>query len=279
MVLGRLLARAGCELLRRRPLAGDAQAPLVSAAAAASFGAIGAFGLRAGVGAAPRLLATSAAPAADFPFPELSEPMKLNNIGDNPGARKKRKRVGRGIGSGHGKTCGRGHKGQKSRSGGKPRLGFEGGQTPMRLRLPRRGFNNPFRRQYQWLNLYRLDEWIKQGRIDPSKLITMKTLRDTGAVSSKILDGVKVLGGGHEVFDHKIALEVSSCSELARQAIEKAGGQVHLVYYNKLGLKALHKPHRFDVTPFPARPPPKLRPYFEYVGRLPAPDTPINDTA
>ncbi len=145
----------------------------------------------------------------------------------------------------------------------------------MRLRLPRRGFHNPFRREYQWLNLYKLDSWINQGRIDASKLITMKTLRDTGAISSKIKDGVKILGGGHENFKHKIFIEVSSVSSLAREAIEKAGGQVHLVYYNKLGLRALMKPWRFDLMPFPARPPPKLRPLFEYVGRLPEPDTPL----
>jgi large subunit ribosomal protein L15 len=208
-------------------------------------------------------------------FDQVSEVIKLNNISDNEGARKKRKRVGRGIGSGRGKTCGRGHKGQKSRSGGKPRLGFEGGQTPMRLRLPKVGFHNPFRREYERLNLYKLESWIDQGRIDPAKLITMKVLRDTGAVGSNIKDGVKLLGGGHEHFKHKIFIEVSSVSELSRKAIEEAGGQVHAVYYNKLGLKALTKPWRFDAMPFPARPPPKLRPFFQFVGRLPAPEEPL----
>ena len=225
-----------------------------------------------------RALASSAGAAAARPdFPQLSEPLKLNNISDNKGARTKRKRVGRGIGSGRGKTCGRGHKGQKSRSGGRPRLGFEGGQTPLRLRLPKRGFHNPHSREYQWLNLYKLDSWIRQGRIDPAKLITMKTLRDTGAVGSKIKDGVKLLGGGHADFSHKISIEVTSVSELARHAVERAGGEVRTVYYNKLGLKALMTPHRFEVVPFPARPPPKLRHLFEYVGRLPEPKIPMDD--
>ena len=141
--------------------------------------------------------------------------------------------------------------------------------------MPKRGFHNPHKREYQWLNLYKLSSWIRQGRIDPTKLITMKTLRDTGVVGNKIKDGVKLLGAGHAKFNHKIFIEVSSCSELAREAIEKQGGQVQLVYYNKLGLKALMKPWRFEVTPFPARPPPKLRHLFEYVGRLPEPDIPI----
>ena len=107
----------------------------------------------------------------------------------------------------------------------------------MRLRLPKKGFHNPFRREYEELNLYKLGDWISQGRIDPSKLITMKTLRDTGVISSKLKDGVKILGGGHEDFQHKVFIEVSSVSDLAREAIEKAGGQVHVVYYNRLGLK------------------------------------------
>ena len=158
--------------------------------------------------------------------------------------------------------------GQKARSGGRPRLGFEGGQTPIRLRLPKRGFHNPHRREYQWLNLYKLSSWIRQGRIDPEKLITMKTLRDSGVVGKKIKDGVKLLGAGHKEFSHKISIEVSSCSALARKSIERQGGQVQTVYYNKLGLKALLKPGTFDTLPFPARPPPKLRYLFEYVGRL-----------
>lgn len=158
--------------------------------------------------------------------------------------------------------------GQKARSGGRPRLGFEGGQTPIRLRLPKRGFHNPHRREYQWLNLYKLSSWIRQGRIDPEKLITMKTLRDSGVVGKKIKDGVKLLGAGHKEFSHKISIEVSSCSALARESIERQGGQVQTVYYNKLGLKALLKPGTFDTLPFPARPPPKLRHLFEYVGRL-----------
>ena len=93
----------------------------------------------------------------------------------------------------------------------------------MRLRLPKVGFHNPFRREYERLNLYKLESWIDQGRIDPAKLITMKVLRDTGCVGSNIKDGVKLLGGGHAHFKHKVFLEVTSVSELARKAIEGAG--------------------------------------------------------
>lgn len=96
----------------------------------------------------------------------------------------------------------------------------------------------------------------------------MKTLRDSGVVGKKVKDGVKLLGAGHKEFSHKISIEVSSCSALARESIERQGGQVQTVYYNKLGLKALLKPGTFDRLPFPARPPPKLRHLFEYVGRL-----------
>ena len=165
--------------------------------------------------------------------------------------------------------------GQKSRSGSKPRLGFEGGQTPIRLRLPKVGFVNRHKREYQYINLSTLQDWIDQGRIDSDKLITMKTLRDSGAISKKVLDGVKVLGRGGDTFSAKVDMEVSSISKSARQAIEEAGGRVSLVYYNKLGLRALLKPEKFEMIPRPARPPPKLAPQFEYVGRLPAPEEPL----
>jgi len=141
----------------------------------------------------------------------------------------------------------------------------------MRLRLPRVGVHNPFSFEYSYVNLSQLQSWIDQGRIDADKLITMKTLRDSGAVSKHVKDGVKLLGGGSEDFTAKVNLEVSKVSAKAREAIEKAGGTVHAVYYNKLGLRALLKPDKFSVMPRPARPPPKLRPKFQYVGRLPEP--------
>lgn len=180
-----------------------------------------------------------------------------------------RRRVGRGIGSSKGKTAGRGHKGQKARSGGGPKVGFEGGQTPMRLRVPKRGFRNRFARTYNPLGLDRLAEWIEQDRLDPSRVITMKDLRDSGAVRRKIRDGVKLLAASNE-FKWKVVLEVSQSSKAAREAIEKAGGKVTTVYYNKLGLRAHLRPDWFEkkgrLMPRPAKPPPKLADKFDQVG-------------
>jgi large subunit ribosomal protein L15 len=180
--------------------------------------------------------------------------------------------VGRGIGSSKGKTAGRGHKGQKARSGGGPKLGFEGGQSPMRLRIPKRGFHNPFEREYQPLNLDRLSAWLKDKRLDPSRVITMKQLRDSGAVRRNIKDGVKLLANGCENFDWDIEIEVSQASRKAREAVQQAGGQVTTVYYNKLGLRALVNPEWFEkkqrVIPRPASPPPKLADKFDRVGSL-----------
>ncbi|KAI8104809.1 hypothetical protein M9434_003361 [Picochlorum sp. BPE23] len=198
--------------------------------------------------------------------------IRLNNLRDNPGATHQYRRVGRGIGSSKGKTSGRGHKGQKSRSGGAPKLGFEGGQTPMRLRVPKRGFHNPFSRTYHPLNLDRLSAWLDSGRLDPSKIITMKDLRDSGAVRRDIGNGVKILGSGSDSFAWNVKLEVSQVSRKAKEAIEKAGGEVTTVYYNALGLRALTRPEWFEKKgrriPKPARPPPKLAPKFDRIGSL-----------
>ncbi|KAL4529265.1 hypothetical protein Ndes2526B_g04094 [Nannochloris sp. 'desiccata'] len=199
--------------------------------------------------------------------------ISLNNLRDNPGANKTGRRVGRGIGSSKGKTAGRGHKGQKARSGGGPKPGFEGGQTPLRLRVPKRGFHNPFTRVYHPLNLQRLQEWIQTGRLDASQVITMKDLRDSGAVRKQIGDGVKLLADGAEDFSIKVDLQITAASTAAREAVEKAGGNVTTVYYNKLGLRALTQPEWFEkknrLLPRPARPPPKLVGRFDVRGNLP----------
>ena len=126
--------------------------------------------------------------------------LRLDDLRENPGATKGRKRVGRGIGSGLGKTSGRGHKGQKSRSGGAPRLGFEGGQTPMRLTLPKRGFHNPNVVTFDVLNLDALRAYVKSGRFgeydyENPRTLTMKDFVDAGAVNRKIKHGVKILAG------------------------------------------------------------------------------------
>lgn len=149
--------------------------------------------------------------------------MKLNDLRDNKGARKKRMTVGRGIGSGKGKTSGRGVKGQKARSGTPGILQFEGGQMPMIRRIPKRGFNNIFAKDYAIINLGRLQEAIDAGRVDAKKPITSESLRAAGIVS-KSADGVRLLGKGE--LKAKIDITVSGATKSAIAAVEKAGGKV-----------------------------------------------------
>ena len=148
--------------------------------------------------------------------------MRLNEISDNAGATKNRKRVGRGIGSGKGKTAGRGHKGQKSRSG-VSLLGFEGGQMPLYRRLPKRGFKNLFSKDFSEINLGKLQVAIDAGKIDSKKDITYKILQQAGIVS-KSKDGLKLLGKGD--LKTRVTIEVSGVSKAAAAAVEKAGGKV-----------------------------------------------------
>ncbi|RKP39166.1 ribosomal protein L18e/L15P [Dimargaris cristalligena] len=178
----------------------------------------------------------------------------LHNISHVPGSVKQVKRLGRGGSSGHGGTSGRGHKGQKARSGnGKPRRGFEGGQTPFHQLFPKRGFTNIFKKHYQVLNLDRLQHWIRTGRIDPTQVITMKVLKDSRCVTC-IKDGVKLLSQGHEHFDTKVTIEVSKASRGAMASIERAGGKVTNVFHNRLAMRALLLPHKFAVLPKFAKP-------------------------
>ncbi len=148
--------------------------------------------------------------------------MKLNDLRDNPGARKKRMIVGRGIGSGKGKTCGRGVKGQKARTGISV-VGFEGGQMPLYRRLPKRGFNNIFAKDYAEINLGRLQHAIEGGRLDAKQPITEEMLVKAGVVA-KACDGVRLLGKGE--IKAKVQLTVTGASKSAVAAIEKAGGKV-----------------------------------------------------
>jgi large subunit ribosomal protein L15 len=151
--------------------------------------------------------------------------MKLNGISDNPGSTKERMRVGRGIGSGKGKTGGRGVKGQKARTGVAIK-GFEGGQMPLHRRLPKRGFWNPFSTNYNEVNLGRIQEAVEAGKIDASAPVTVESLILAGVVS-KPRDGVKILGNGE--LTAKLSFEVASASKSAVAAIEKAGGAVKLL--------------------------------------------------
>jgi large subunit ribosomal protein L15 len=148
--------------------------------------------------------------------------MNLNELADNAGARRNRKRAGRGIGSGLGTTAGRGNKGQKSRSG-VSLLGFEGGQMPLYRRLPKRGFNNPNRRRYQELTLARLQEAVDAGKIDVKSEITEDALVAAGVVRRK-RDGVRLIGGGE--LKVKVQISVTGATKSASEAVEKAGGSI-----------------------------------------------------
>lgn len=150
--------------------------------------------------------------------------MKLNELKDNEGATKNRMRVGRGIGSGKGKTCGRGHKGQKSRSGVSIN-GFEGGQMPIYRRLPKRGFTNPFGKEFAVVNLDVLQKAIDAGKLDATK-IDLDTLTVAGIIN-KQLDGVRLLARG--AITTGITISVNSASKSAVAAVEKAGGKVNLI--------------------------------------------------
>jgi large subunit ribosomal protein L15 len=151
--------------------------------------------------------------------------MKLSDIADNAGSRKKRMRVGRGIGSGKGKTSGRGGKGQTARSGVRIK-GFEGGQMPMHRRLPKRGFNNVFRVEYAEVNLDRIQQAIDAKAIDAGSAINAESLVKAG-VLRRAKAGVRLLGRGE--LKAKINIEVHGASKSAIEAVEKAGGSVKIL--------------------------------------------------
>ena len=148
--------------------------------------------------------------------------MKLHELSDNPGATKKRKRVGRGPGSGTGKMGGRGIKGQKSRSGVAIN-GYEGGQMPLYQRLPKRGFNKPNRKAFAVINLGLIQKFIDAKKLDAKSAITEDTLIASGLVRRK-LDGIRVLAKGD--ITSKVAIEVTGASKSAVEAVEKAGGSL-----------------------------------------------------
>ena len=146
--------------------------------------------------------------------------MKLHELHDNPGATRKKKRVGRGTGSGKGKTAGRGIKGQKSRSGVSIN-GYEGGQMPLYQRLPKRGFSKPNRKKFAVINLGLLQKFITEGKIDISSEISEDTLVESGLVRRK-LDGIRILAKGE--FTSKVSINVTGASKSAIEAVQKSGG-------------------------------------------------------
>lgn len=152
--------------------------------------------------------------------------MKLNQLRDNPGARHTKKRVGRGAGSGLGKTSGSGHKGQKARTGVSIN-GFEGGQNPIYRRLPKRGFTNIFRQEFSELTLFRLQDAIDRGKINANEKITEEILQSVGLVRKKTI-GVKLLGC--EGLKQKVVLEISKASKAAAEVVGRLNGQCIQIY-------------------------------------------------
>lgn len=150
--------------------------------------------------------------------------MKLNELSDRPGATRTKKRVGRGIGSGKGKTGGRGVKGQKSRSGVAIN-GFEGGQMPLYRRLPKRGFVNVFAKDFNIVSLGRLQQAIDAGKLDAASPITAEALKSAGVIR-RIRDGVRLLSDG--ALTQAVTLELQGASKAAIEAVEKAGGKINI---------------------------------------------------
>eukprot|EP00605_Chrysophyceae_sp_TOSAG23-4_P000845 GSChrysophyteH1.ASY1.ANO1.936.1 assembled CDS len=184
-----------------------------------------------------------------------SSPQRILNLNDLQGLpQKKRRRWGRGPGSGRGKTSGWGH--QKSRS--TPRA-FEGGQTPLYKRLPKIGFFNSGRLDFQVVNVGTIQRYIDMGRLRPTKghMITIRNLVEAGVIS-RPKEGVKLLAKNGSQMKNQIHLEVNGASEAAIKAIEQVGGTVTCIHLNKLAMRAMLKPIKFDVLPRRARPPPKL---------------------
>ena len=156
--------------------------------------------------------------------------MNLNEIKDNNNASKEKKRIGRGIGSGTGKTSGKGHKGQKARSGVSIK-GFEGGQMPIHRRLPKRGFTNINRVPYVVLNFNRIQTLINDKKINPEKIINYQTLFDLGIIKT-LKSKIKLLAKGE--IKTKINIEVAAASNSAKEIVEKVGGSITIIENNRL---------------------------------------------
>jgi large subunit ribosomal protein L15 len=171
--------------------------------------------------------------------------IKLNDLRDNPGARKSRVRVGRGIGSGLGKTAGRGQKGQTSRSGVSI-FGFEGGQMPLHMRLPKRGFNNIFAKDYAEVNLGAIQKVIDAGKLSADATIDHAALKAAGLARGG-KDGVRLLGKG--ALTSKLSLRVSGASKGAREAVEAAGGSVEVIEVVSAAEKAAAKKNSVKKRP------------------------------
>lgn len=196
--------------------------------------------------------------------------LQLNMLQDNPGARTQKRRKGRGIGSGRGKTCGRGHKGQKSRSGGKKNQLFQGGQTPYWKQFPKRGFNNAVNATpHVPINLDTIVTHIQMGRINPQQPITLRSMQLAGIFKpNDVKFGIKLLAKGKEWLDRTkqppLHVVVNRASTEAIRAIESRGGTVVTQHLNRLGLRVTMRPQKYKdrLVPRLARPKPKFQPYY-----------------
>ena len=177
--------------------------------------------------------------------------MKLNEIRDNPKARTKKVRVGRGPGSGLGKTAGKGQKGQLARTGVAIR-GFEGGQMPLHRRLPKRGFHNIFRKEFTAVNLDRVQHAIDSGRLDANVAINSAALRSAGLFKTAGEGGVKLLADGE--LKAKITIEVELASEAAIEAVEKAGGKITVTAPAPVKEPPPPKVYKTEEEPKPEKP-------------------------
>jgi len=194
------------------------------------------------------VVASSSSTTASVPL------FRLNNLHDNAGAVTRRTRVGRGPGSGLGKTCGKGQKGQNTRTGGGVRPGFEGGQTPLYKAKRKFGFSNKqFAVEYEPVNLGKVQFWIDSRRIDPALPITMRVLVESGLVkrNAAMPHGIKLLAKGADVISQPLTFEVADASAAAIAVVERAGGQVFKVFYNKLGLRVHLGLYRHTDRPLP----------------------------
>jgi large subunit ribosomal protein L15 len=212
---------------------------------------------------------TSSAATSTPPLLEPIVVLKLNNLRDNAGAVKAKRRVGRGPGSGRGRTCGKGNKGQKSRSGGSVALDFTGGQTKIWRQFPKRGFRNTRHgAPMVGINVGTILDHVEMGRLDASQPITLQAMKEAGIFKANaVKHGVKLLSTGKErllALPIPLELHVSRASATAIDAIESAGGLVTSFHYNTLALRTILRPEKFDDTNRPkhARPPPKLQPYY-----------------
>jgi large subunit ribosomal protein L15 len=192
--------------------------------------------------------------------------LRLNTLQDNPGAIKNKRRVGRGIGSSKGKTCGRGHKGQKARSGAKIHPTFEGGQTPLYKLFPKRGFKNiRHATTMNGINLGTIQMYVTMRRLDPTQPITLAAMKDAGMFKANaVKHGVKLLATGSEQLKQPLTIKVNRASASAIAAVEEAGGSVVTVHLNRLSLRTELRPEKFTDGRVPkhARPPPKYQPYY-----------------